>query len=179
MLTRRLPAQTVRRMITHALWPLSGTCTFLSISWSNVKFLWNFEFLFCYLAAWHKVEQNKCKHDRQLSYNNKIRHLIFRNPTMAATPLWSRPELYTSRLACSDEAWWGNLTNGIISNIAVEGQACAHHVSYDKNVEPIYDMAWWQNIALSCSAQQKGNYGHGWPIYNISLQSSAIDDCIF
>ncbi len=34
---------------------------------------WNFEFLFLYLAAWHEVEQNKCKHDPQLSYNNKIR----------------------------------------------------------------------------------------------------------
>ncbi len=33
----------------------------------------NFEFLFCYLAAWHEVEQNKCKHDPQVSYNNKIR----------------------------------------------------------------------------------------------------------
>ncbi len=32
---------------------------------------WNFEFLFCYLAAWHEVEQNKCKHDLQLSYNTK------------------------------------------------------------------------------------------------------------
>ncbi len=30
---------------------------------------WNFEFLICYLAAWYKVEQNKCKHDPQLSYN--------------------------------------------------------------------------------------------------------------
>ncbi len=37
---------------------------------------WNFEFLFCYLAALHKVEQNKCKHDPQLSYNNKIRDLF-------------------------------------------------------------------------------------------------------
>ncbi len=37
---------------------------------------WNFEFLFCYLAAWHEVEQNKCKHDPQLSYNNKIRDLF-------------------------------------------------------------------------------------------------------
>ncbi len=34
---------------------------------------WNFEFLFCCLAPWHEVEQNKCKHDPQLSYNNKIR----------------------------------------------------------------------------------------------------------
>ncbi len=34
---------------------------------------WNIEFLFCYLAAWHEVEQNKCKPDPQLSYNNKIR----------------------------------------------------------------------------------------------------------
>ncbi len=33
----------------------------------------NFEFLFCYLAAWHEVEQKKCKHNPQLSYNNKIR----------------------------------------------------------------------------------------------------------
>ncbi len=32
---------------------------------------WNFEFLFCYLAAWHEVEQNKCKYDPQLSYYNK------------------------------------------------------------------------------------------------------------
>ncbi len=38
---------------------------------------WNFEFLFCYLAAWHEVEQNKCKHDPQLSYNNKIRDLFY------------------------------------------------------------------------------------------------------
>ncbi len=37
---------------------------------------WNFEFLFCYLAAWHEVEPNKCKHDSQLSYNNKIRYLF-------------------------------------------------------------------------------------------------------
>ncbi len=37
---------------------------------------WNFEFLFCYLAPWHEVEQNKCKHDLQLSYNNKIRDLF-------------------------------------------------------------------------------------------------------
>ncbi len=37
---------------------------------------WNFEFLFCYLAAWHEVEQNKCKHDPQLSYNNKIKDLF-------------------------------------------------------------------------------------------------------
>ncbi len=37
---------------------------------------WNFEFLFCYFAAWHEVEQNKCKHDQQLSYNNKIRDLF-------------------------------------------------------------------------------------------------------
>ncbi len=33
----------------------------------------NFEFLFCYLAAWREVEQNKCKHDPQLSSTNKIR----------------------------------------------------------------------------------------------------------
>ncbi len=37
---------------------------------------WNFEFLFCYLAAWHEVEQNKCKYGPQLSYNNKIRDLF-------------------------------------------------------------------------------------------------------
>ncbi len=37
---------------------------------------WNFEFLFCYLAAWHEEEQNKCKHEPQLSYNNKIRDLF-------------------------------------------------------------------------------------------------------
>ncbi len=37
---------------------------------------WNFEFLFFYLAASHEVEQNKCKHDPQLSYNNKIRDLF-------------------------------------------------------------------------------------------------------
>ncbi len=37
---------------------------------------WNFEFLFCYLAAGHEVEPNKCKHDPQLSYNNKIRDLF-------------------------------------------------------------------------------------------------------
>ncbi len=37
---------------------------------------WNLEFLFCYLAALHEVEQNKCKHDPQLSYNNKIRDLF-------------------------------------------------------------------------------------------------------
>ncbi len=36
----------------------------------------NFEFLFCYLAAWHEEEQNKCKHDPQLPYNNKIRDLF-------------------------------------------------------------------------------------------------------
>ncbi len=34
---------------------------------------WNFEFLFCYLAGWHEVEQNKCKHNPQLSYNKTIR----------------------------------------------------------------------------------------------------------
>ncbi len=37
---------------------------------------WNFEFLFCYLVAWHEVQQNKCKHEPQLSYNNKIRDLF-------------------------------------------------------------------------------------------------------
>ncbi len=37
---------------------------------------WNFEFLFCYLAAWHELEQNKCKHDKQLSFNNKIKDLF-------------------------------------------------------------------------------------------------------
>ncbi len=37
---------------------------------------WNFEFLFCYLAAWPEVEQNKCKHDPQLSYYNKVRDLF-------------------------------------------------------------------------------------------------------
>ncbi len=37
---------------------------------------WNFEFLFCYSAAWHEVEQNKCKYDPQPSYNNKIRDLF-------------------------------------------------------------------------------------------------------
>ncbi len=37
---------------------------------------WNFAFLVSYLAAWHEVEQNKCKHDPQLSYNNKIRNLF-------------------------------------------------------------------------------------------------------
>ncbi len=34
---------------------------------------WNFEFIFCYLAAWHEVKQNKCKHDPQVSYTKKIR----------------------------------------------------------------------------------------------------------
>ncbi len=37
---------------------------------------WNFEFLFGFLAAWHEEEQNKCKHDPQLPYNNKIRDLF-------------------------------------------------------------------------------------------------------
>ncbi len=37
---------------------------------------WNFEFLLCYLAAWREVEQNKCKHDPQLLYNNKTRDLF-------------------------------------------------------------------------------------------------------
>ncbi len=47
------------------------------ISFKNNFYMdWNFEFLFCYLAAWHEVEQNKCKHDPQLSYNNKIRDLL-------------------------------------------------------------------------------------------------------
>ncbi len=36
----------------------------------------NVEFLFCYLAARHEVERNKCKHDPQLSYNNEIRELF-------------------------------------------------------------------------------------------------------
>ncbi len=33
-------------------------------------------FFFLYLAAWHEEEQNKCKHDPQLPYNNKIRDLF-------------------------------------------------------------------------------------------------------
>ncbi len=40
------------------------------------NFYMNFEFLFCYLAAWHEVEQNKCKHDPQLLNNNKISDLF-------------------------------------------------------------------------------------------------------
>ncbi len=33
-------------------------------------------FFFLYLAAWHEVEQNRCKHDPQLSYNSKIEDLF-------------------------------------------------------------------------------------------------------
>ncbi len=88
MPARRLPAQPVqrssrvrKRAITRSLWPLSGTRTFLSISWSNVKFLFSvisiwIGILSFYLAAWHEVEQIKCKHDPQLSYSNKIRDLF-------------------------------------------------------------------------------------------------------
>ncbi len=79
MPTRSLPARPVqrglrlgKRTITCALGPFSGTCTFLSINWPNLQFCfkrnfyldWNFGILFCYLAVWHKVGQNKCKHDK-------------------------------------------------------------------------------------------------------------------
>ncbi len=47
---------------------------------------WNFEFLFCYLAALHEVEQNKCKHDQQLSYNNNIRLVRAHARTPASYP---------------------------------------------------------------------------------------------
>ncbi len=34
---------------------------------------WSFGFLFCYLATWHKVEQNKFDHDPQVTNANKLR----------------------------------------------------------------------------------------------------------
>ncbi len=66
-----------KRAKTRALCPLSGAYTpFINqliaceISFKrNFDMDWNFEFLFYYLVAWHEVEQNKCKHDPQLSYN--------------------------------------------------------------------------------------------------------------
>ncbi len=90
MRARRLPTQpgqrasrVRKRAITRALWPLSGTSIFINqlteceISFKrNVYMDRNFEFLLCYLAAWHEVEQNKYKYDPQLSYNNKIRDLF-------------------------------------------------------------------------------------------------------
>ncbi len=77
MPARRLPtrpgqraSRVKRRAITRALWPLSGTCTFLSISWSNVQFILSVISIWIGILSLHEVEQNKCKHDPQLSYNN-------------------------------------------------------------------------------------------------------------
>ncbi len=76
MHARRLPAQPVQRAVA-VIWDMHVFINQLiecEISFKRTFYMnWNFEFLFCNLAAWHEVEQNKCKHDPQLSHNNKIR----------------------------------------------------------------------------------------------------------
>ncbi len=39
----------------------------------NLHLGWSLGFLFSYLAAWHKVEQNKRNHDPQVTNANKLR----------------------------------------------------------------------------------------------------------
>ncbi len=64
---RCLPAQPgqrascmIKRAITRALCPLSG----------------NYGLLFCYVAVWHEVEQNKCKHDQIKTWLPKIGYIF-------------------------------------------------------------------------------------------------------
>ncbi len=75
MPARRLPAQPVA-----VIWDMHVFINQLiecEISFKRYFYMdWDFEFLFSYLAAWHEEEQIKCKHDPQLSYNNKIRDLF-------------------------------------------------------------------------------------------------------
>ncbi len=90
MPARRLPAQPGQRasrvrklMITRAVAVIWDMHVFINqlieceiYFKRNFYMDWNFEFPFCYLSAWHEEEQNKCKHEPQLSYNNKIRDLF-------------------------------------------------------------------------------------------------------